>query len=63
LKARCVVSTHVLRSFGVAGVFVLAPEDSSYELLEEACHEGNQYTLIGQGRIGLKRYQGVTPPQ
>jgi hypothetical protein len=38
-------------------------KDSSYELLEEACHEGNQYTLIGQGRIGLKRYQGVTPPR
>jgi hypothetical protein len=38
-------------------------KDSSYELLEEACHEGNQYTLIGQGRIGLKRYHGVTPPR
>ena len=38
-------------------------KDSAYELLEEACHEGNQYTLTGQGRIGLKRYQGVVPPR
>jgi hypothetical protein len=38
-------------------------KDSSYELLAEACHEGNQYTLTGQERIALKRYQGVAPPR
>ena len=38
-------------------------KDSNYELLEEACHEGNQYTFTGHGRIGLKRYQGVVRPR
>jgi hypothetical protein len=36
-------------------------KDPRYELLEEACHEGNQHTLTGQQGIGLKRYPGVQP--
>jgi hypothetical protein len=38
-------------------------KDPEYELLEEACHEGNEYTLTGQSRAGLKRFPGVVAPR
>ena len=34
-------------------------KDAQYEFLEEACHEGNEYTVSGQLRVGLKRFPGV----
>jgi hypothetical protein len=33
--------------------------DPRYEFLEEACHEGNEYTVSGQLRVGLKPFPGV----
>jgi hypothetical protein len=36
---------------------------SDYEFLEEACHEGNEYTLTGQRRVGLKLYPGEARPR
>lgn len=33
--------------------------EAAYEFLEEACHEGNEYSRTGQLNVGLKLYPGV----
>jgi hypothetical protein len=35
-------------------------KEASYEFLEEACHEGNEYSRTGQLNVGLKLYPGIT---
>jgi hypothetical protein len=37
-------------------------DESGFELLEQACHEGN-YSIENSLSIGLKPYRGVTPPR
>ena len=40
---------------------LLRNRDTTFELLEQACHEGN-HSVEGSTSIGMKMYRGVSPP-